>query len=343
MSRFQVYTEAAGGGDRVYLGSVGSVQALRYSTDVHGDLDATWQMRLDPRVDHRALHPGRTVGIPLGASTWQGTLGNPGRGDVWQFNAFGLSWSAKTYDAIAPTTGNALKLDEVVDAAISRGWNVTRPAALPALTAGQQGSGIGKVADSFNTVCDAKNQLWQITRARQVTAITRPTNTAYLLMANDTAGGRTVGGFVTDVHVTYTDSNSYAATTILRSSASRPYGRFEDPLDITDLGPITATQAQAHGDNWLAKQGARLQFTGAFSIASGQLLNPGGAAVDLGTVQALDGAVRVMLTDPDTAAGELALGAITLPVGETDYDVDSDTLSITPLDISRTGLAAVFA
>lgn len=343
MSRFAVYSDAPAGGDRVYLDELGIVQALRFSTDMHGDLAASWQMQLDPRTDHRALQPGRMVGIPIGASAWRGTLGNPARGDVWQFTAFGASWMAKNYNAIAPTTGNALKLDEVVDAAIARGLPWTRPSALPALAAGSEGSGTGSLADALNTVCDAKGQYWTVNRAGQITAAARPTTVAYILAANDTAGGRTVGGFVTDVHVTYQDSTTWAATTILRSVTSRPYGRFEDRLDITHRGPIAAAQAQEAGDNWLAKRGPRLAFTGAFTVASRQLLSPGGTPVDLATVQALDGVVRVLLTDPDSAAGELATGAVNLPVGETDYDVDADTLTLTPLDITRTGLSAVFA
>ena len=59
-------------------------------------------------------------------------------------------------------------------------------------------------------------------------------------------------------------------------------------------------------------------------------------------MQASDGLIRVMLTDPDTAAGELSTGPVSLPVSETDYDVDSGVLTVTPLDTTPVGLAAVF-
>ena len=345
MSRLAVFTATPDGADRVYLGVIGNVQGLRFSTSVNGDLAAAWQMQLDPQTDHRALAPGRAVRAPFGADKgWSGILGNPRRGDVWQFNAQGAPWLANNYTAMdsGGANTNGLKLDHVVDAAISRGLPWSRPAALPALTDGTQQDGTARLADVLNTVCDAKGQLWNVSRDGKITAAARPSVATYLLQATDTAGGRTVLGFVTDVHVTYWDSTSWTVTTLLRSASSRPYGRFEDVLDLTNLGPITATQAQNHGDNWLAKRSPRLRFTQAFTVTFGQLLTVGGTAVDLATVQAAGSAMRVLLTDPDSAAGELALGSVTVPFGETDYDVDADVLTVTPLDTTPTGLAAVF-
>lgn len=342
MSRLAVISEDQYGTGRYYLDAIGDVSGLRFSTSVNGDLAASWQMQMDPQTDHSALAPGRRIHVPVGAGKgWAGILGNPRRGDVWSFNAQGVPWEAKNYNAVA--SGNGLSLDAVVDAAIVRGLPWSRPSALPVLTDGSQQDGTSKVADVLNTVCDAKGKLWNVDRAGQVTAASRPTSANYLLLANDTAGGRTVIGFVTDVHITYWDSTSWATTTILRSASSRPYGRFEDVLDITDLGPIAVAQAQDHGDNWLAKRAPRLRFTQAFSVAYGQLLTLGGTAVDLATVEAHGAAMRVLLTDPDTAAGELTLGSVVVPIGETDYDVDADVLTVTPLDTTPTGITAVFS
>lgn len=342
VSRVAVFTEAPGGGDRCHLDVIGVVGGLRYSTSINGDLTASWQMQLDPKTNHRALAPGRTVRLPYGAAKgWRGVLGNPRRGDVWEFNAQGFPWLAKNRLAVSSGSGNGLDLDDVVDEAISRGLPWTRTASLPALAAGTQQDGTQSLSDSLTTVCDAKGKLWTVDRDGNVTAAVRPTNVAYILQANDTAGGRTVIGFATDVFVTYWDIDTWGVATVLRSVTSRPYGDFEDVLDITDLGPITETQAQEHGDNWLAKRAPRLRFTQAFAATHGQLLSPGGTPVDLATVQAHDGLVKVLLTDPDSAAGELSLGAVRVPMGETDYDVDADVLSITPLDSTPTGLRAL--
>jgi hypothetical protein len=341
VSRFSVATEANAGGDRIYLDDIGLVSALRYSTSVNGDLTASWQMYLDPRATHRALAPGRRVRVPLGSESWRGIMVNAERGDVWDCTATGWPALADSYTALAATTDNGLKLDEVVDAAIARGLPWTRPSALPALTAGLQESGFGTITEALNTVCDAKARLWVVGRDGAVTTTAIPTTVAYILQANDTAGGRSPGEFVTDVQVTYFSSSTYAPTTITRSATTRPYGRFEATLDITDLGPIALAQAQERGDSFLAQHGARLQFARPFTVAAGQLLNVGGQPVDLGTVEAKDGLVRVMLTDPDTAAGELSYTATNIALAETDYDVDADVITLTPFDRSASGF--VFA
>jgi hypothetical protein len=337
-----VATEDPTGGNRIWLDSFGIVQGLRFSTNVHGDLAASWQMQFDPRANHIALQPGRRVLIPSGAGYWQGELNNPHRGDVWEFTVNGSADLATHYTAVASTSGNAWNLDEVVDEAIARGLQWTRPSALPT-TEGNQGSGSGSVADVLDAVCDAENYLWRVSRGGALTAISRPSTTvAYLLLASDTGGGRSVQGFVTDVHVIYKDAADYAVKTVTRSVSARPYGRRELPLDVTSRGPISTARANSIGDNYLAKRGPRLDFTQAFTVAPGQLLTPGGTPVDNSIVEANDGAVKLLLTDPDTAAGELTYQAPTINMGETDYDEDSGILTVTPLEVDRTGLAAVF-
>lgn len=341
MSRLAVYSEANSGGDRIYLDTVGILSGLRYSTAFPGgDATAQWQMFFDARTTHRALGSNRRITIPIGTTTgWSGYLDNPQRGNPWQFTATGRMIDAKNYQADAPTTGNALALNEVVDAAISRGVGWTRPSSLPSVTNAQNQTGSITLNDALTQVAQAVGQYWSLSRTLAVTMAALPATLSYVLMASDTAGGRTLDDYVTDVYVTYLDWQSYAPTTILRSATSRPFGRVEAVLDITNLNAIPLAQAQAAGDAYLATNSARLRFLGAFTVTPGQLLNPGGAAVDLATVQA-GSVVRILLTDPDTAAGELALGAVQLVVGQTDYDVDSDTLTLTPLDVAQTGLGA---
>lgn len=338
MSRLAIYSEANTGGDRVYLDTLGIVSSLSFDTSFPGgDLAAQWQIAaLNPRMTHRALAPGRRIGIPIGTTTaWLGKLQQPQRGDVWNCTAVGRIDDAKRYMSFAPTTGNALALNETVDNAITRGLGWTRPATLSTISNATD-TGTITLDDALGQVSDALNQYWQLSRSLALTMSALPSTLTYLLVASDTAGGRTLEDYVTDVYVTYLDWDSYAPTTILRSATSRPFGRVETTLDITNLNEIPLAQAQAAGDAYLAKNGARLRFLGAFTVTRGQLLNPGGVAVDLATVQA-GSVIRVLLTDPDTAAGEVALGAVQLVVGQTSYDVDSDTLTVTPLDATQRG------
>jgi len=344
LSRLQVFSTAPDGTDRVCLDALGPISALRISTSINGDVGLSWQQRLDPKAHHGAFAPGRLVTVPVSLSSiWQGRMGNPQRGTVWSFTAAGRSTEPARWVALAATDNNATHLDEVVDAAIARGWTVTRPASLPTLTDGSQVSGSLKVGEALDQVTSQLNEWWTINRSGQLTAFTLPTSLSYILCAQDTAGGRTADNFVTDVIVLYTDTADFTTKSLTRSNtaARAKYGRIEDIYPLTDLGPITTTQAQAAGDNFLSVHAPRLKFTGAFQVAAGQLLNPGGTPVDLGIVQA-GGLVRVLLTDPDAAAGETTFGGpVQIVIGQTDYDVDADVLTLTPLDTSPTGLANV--
>jgi hypothetical protein len=343
MSRLPAYSEAPGGGDRVYLDSLGPIRGLRLSTTVNGDQGASWQAALDPRLDHRALQPGRIIGVPISlAQAWQGVLDTPQRGTVWQFTATGTAALLDRWSAIDTTAaGNALNCNEIVDEAISRGLVASR-GALPSLPAGTQPSGSLTLAAALTQVTSGLNQWWNISRAKKITAAALPTALAYLLKAQDNAGGRTVDGFVTDVTVTYLNAATYRLAALQRANttARAKYGRFEQTLDLTGEGPLTTAQAQTRGDNYLTLNAPRLKFAGAFLVAHGQLLTPGGTPVDLATVQS-GTLTQVMLTDPDTAAGELALGPVQIVGGQTDYDVDADQLTLTPLDYSPQGLAAL--
>ena len=348
MSFYAVYTEAPTGGDRVYLDTLGILQALRWTTVVKGDWAATWQMILDRGYQHRALQPGRRVGIPISpGNTWTGTLKAPQRGTVWQFSAIGLAQQVYNYDAIAATSGNALAPNEIVDAAITRGLPATRPSSLPSLTAGLQASGSISVGAALDQVCQQLNRVWNIARnTGAITTAALPTTLTHVLQASDNAGGRTLDGYVTNVSVLYRDATTYLAATVQRenTAARIKYGRIEgQPLDLTPQGPMTLAQAQTAGDNYLAQNAPRPKFAGTFSVVRGQLLNPGGGVVDPATLQPYGALVRVLLTDPDTSAGETVTGPLQTAVGQVDYDADSSTLTLTPFDYSPQGLAALIA
>lgn len=344
MSRLQVFSSEPDGTDRTCLDALGPISALRISTSVKGDVGLTWQQPLDPKMDHTALRPGRLITVPVSlTSQWQGRMAAPQRGQVWNFSADGKSNDPTRWVALAATDNNATNLNEVVDAAITRGWRVTRPASLPSLTDGSQVSGSLTVGEALDQVTGQLNEWWTVNRQGQLVAFTLPTILTYVLCAADTAGGRTTTEFVTDVIVLYTDLADFTMKTLTRSNtaARAKYDRTEAIYDITSIGPVTTTQAQAAGDNYLSVHGVRLKFTGSFTVAPGQLLNPGGTPVDLGTVEAR-ALTRVILTDPDTAAGETTTtGPLQIVTGQTDYDVDADVLTLTPLDTSPTGLANV--
>lgn len=345
MSRLAVYSDAVGGGDRFWLDSLGIINGLSYArTNPGGALTATWQMVLDPRLQHRAWQPGRQIGIACGVATvWEGNLDNPSRGTVWTMNAIGSpSSDSQRFLAIAPTTENALNLDEVIDAAITRGLGWSRASTLPSMpaTAAAVQSGTVYLDEALQQVLGSQSALtyWTVSDGKVVSAATAPTSPTYLLLATGVGGGRTLDQFVTDVVVTYQSATGQLSTTTV-SSSSRPFGRFEYPLDITALGQIPTSQATAAGQNYLALNGARAKFTDTLTVTHGQLITLGGQPVDLATFEP-GPLINVLVTDPDSA-GEVALEfPVPMLVGYTSYDVDSDVLQIGSVDYSSDSLAS---
>lgn len=348
MSRLAVYSDQPGGGDRFWLDSLGTIYGLSYDRSYPGGAEtATWQMILDPRMQHRAWAPGRQIGIVCGVKTiWTGLLDNPTRGTVWTMNAIGSASSdSQRMLAIAPTSGNALNLDEVIDAAIARtpdGLPWIRSSTLPSLgaTAAAIPSGTEYIDDILETVMAGQNTptYWTLSDGLVVSAAAAPTVPTYILLATGVGGGRTLDGFVTDVVVTYQSATGQLSTVTV-SASSRPFGRFEVPLDITSLGLIPSTQATAAGQSYLAINGARAKFTDLFTVTAGQLITIGGQAVDLATFEP-GVLVNVLVTDPD-AAGEVALESpVPMIVGYTTYDVDSGVLGVGSVDYSSDSLAS---
>lgn len=344
MSRTPIYTEAVGGGDRIWLDQLGIVAGVAYDTTFPGgDAQASWQITLDPAFQHRALRYGRQVGICLGASVvWHGYLDNPQRGTAWAMTAFGNAVLGKQYAAIAATSGNALNLNEVVDAAIARGLPWTRAGSLPTMANGYAPSGSLMIADALDQVADAQSteSYWPLDTLGVLAASwAAPTTPSYILYASGPGGGRNLAGFATDAYVIY-QSATGVITTDLRSAASRPYGRFEAVTDQTGLGLIPSSQADTLGDGYLARNAPRAKFTSDFTVAPGQLVTMGGQPVDLATVRA-GFLANVVFTDPDSA-GEVALGAVPQVLfGAARYDVDADTLTLTPVYAAQDNLQAL--
>lgn len=345
MSRCCVYSEQVGGGDRFWLDELGLISGLSFNQSYPGgDETATWQMVLDMRAQHRAWAPGRQIGITAGTSTvWAGLLDNPTRDTVWTMNAIGsASADSQRFLAIAPTSGNALNLDEVITAAQSRGLAWTAPSLLPSTPAsgGSVPSGSIYIDDALAQVMAAQSTetFWSLSDGKVLTAGAAPTVPTYILLATGVGGGRTLDGFVTDVIVTYQSATGQLSTTTV-SAASRPFGVFEVPLDITSLGLIPTSQATAAGNAFLALNGARAKYTDPFVVTAGQLITTGGQPID-GAIFSPGNLLNVIVTDPDSA-GEVALsGPVPMIAGYTSFDVDSNVLTVGSIDYSSDSLAA---
>ncbi len=131
------------------------------------------------------------------------------------------------------------------------------------------------------------------------------------------------------------------ATTFVDSPASvAKHGRMEYYLDISNAGPLTTSAAQQIGLNVLSKY-IRANFTNAFTVMPGQLINPGGVPVDLGCNWA--GYVVTVQGVNAAQGGEVGLAPLTFITGQYAFDDDTQTAQITPFQNVRHDISSVIA
>lgn len=116
------------------------------------------------------------------------------------------------------------------------------------------------------------------------------------------------------------------------------YGRVEYYLDLTNGGALSHTQAVSMGRNILNKY-IRVNFTSAFSVQPGQLLNSGGQPVDLACDWS--GKVCSIVAHGIPFGGESQFGALTFFVGTYQYDDNSQTATVTPYQNAGTDISTV--
>lgn len=317
-----------------WLDNLAVVDSLHLVKGQSGPRTANWNLEVDANFDHPALNVGRWIFAICGAKIeWAGRLLEPGRGNPWTCTADGFAEEAVKFDAYAPTSGNALNLNEVIDAAFTRGLHGTRPSSLPSLTDASLASGAATLNDALSIVATNTGQAWKVSSEGAWTMAAVPTAPTNLLIATDPAGGRTGEDFYTTAVCQYLDEVTRALTTIVVTNAAAvaKAGANETQLDLTDQSYISATNATNQATAYLQTVAPRTKYTGTFNVTGGQVLNMGGVPIDLATLSG-NAMLRVMQVNPDIA-NELDLSVPTdLLLDSIDYDVDADAALITPLD-----------
>lgn len=345
-SRALIYTEVpAGGSDRQWLDRItpgpAVVTGIKWSTQYPGgDISFSAALNAQPNLVHHGLTAGRRVTILGGCAVrWQGVLDEPRRGNPWQLSGTGLAALAKQYGSVGNTAvGSAIALNTIVDNAIARGLPWTRPAALP--SAGASTASGQTVDGAFAEVSKANGQFWSLSVLGAVTMAAPPTTPMYLL-ATTQALNPTMVGYATQVVVAFNNSSgpNIDQRTVTDATAIAAFGKREALLDLTGNGTMSATAATAYGTTWLTQNKPQLRYTNPILVQPKQLTVPGGGPVDLMTVRA---GCLVTVTDVDpTHENQLAAGPLSFLVGQTDYDADAHTLTLTPLGVQGTDFVSV--
>lgn len=216
MSHPLVWTSApdAGSSDRVYLDLFGAVSGLRYGHAYPGGCKAlSCQLSVPPEFSHRALTPGRDVGVTVGAEdTWLGTLNAPTVSDDGrrQITADGDSAAIARFVALGLGTHNALNPNEVIDAARLSGRHsrFRRVDTFPVPDGQRADDAAFMMDEALTQSANAAGKRWRVDLDRVVRMYPYDGDGQRLLLRARQDIGRTLDGFVTRLDAAFIDAET---------------------------------------------------------------------------------------------------------------------------------------
>jgi hypothetical protein len=357
MSRGQVRTMRQDGTGQSYLGTLGPVTGLSYDFTVPGGCNSlTCSLGLPPVRRTQAMDPGRITEVVLGGDVvWDGILDEPEPGDGgWTITAHGSGTWGSEFATLYSGKWQDSVPDAAVNNAVNRGlaWLPAGEGHPAGIFLGQpQDPGSVQIDDMLNQITSQGGLTWQIKlgpsgRDLQIFGVTATPNR--LLVCTDPAA-RTLGGDVNAVCIRYQatpdlqNNPAIFRTVFATDDASiAKHGRMETYVDISDAGPMLASDAQQVG-TYVLQRYQRAQFAGPFTVTHGQLLTLGGQPADLGVFYTGDPmACRLILSDQGWG-GEVTQQQVSFLVGAYAYDDDTDTATVTPFGTMRHDFAALLA
>lgn len=317
----------------VWLSSLGPWGELKVEDRWPG---GCWEVSctLDPKLAHR--HPSVAVRAPLlvtvGGVRWRGetTQADPETGEIIAQGLYRQGDSAPALNAAGMTTTVP---DSAIDRAISSGWvDWKRPATLSAAAysssdaAGDATAQINSLGALLDEWAAGAGKRWGVDEQGVVYAAADPTATTHFVI-NTTVPVQAAQRAAATVIARWQDASGNYTTT------ERGNGRPVILVDLTQAGPLTATQAVARCDKILAATAGTATY-GGFTLTREQIVG----APHLSTVRA---GQRIALVDQATP--DLSGLAPSLVLGGTVWDVAAGTVECTPVDAPDLDLGAILA
>lgn len=307
----QVAVAPPGSSRWVYLGSIGTVTALKYSYTCPGGADSmTCTVMVPASYRNQAFSPGWQVKIVRGGhEIWHGKLDEPQpSAQGWNLAAIGNGMRGADFLAIYTDTWPAGQPDESINNAIGRGLPWVNPGVgTPAGAWLGQGvdSGASNITALLTLLTTRGALTWYVNSqpggviGDDLSVFPLPT-VANRLLISTTPVPRTLGGDINTIYIRYqitADNTSastsaaapatYGTTSVQNAQSVAMHGVIETFIDISDVGVQTAAQAQAMG-NAVLQIYVRASFAGPFVGHYGDLMNLGGTPVDPGDGSGLD-------------------------------------------------------
>lgn len=325
-------------------GNLGIVSDLRHEiTWPGGDDVATWTLDAPPVLSNPAVVEGTRVAIyQAGGVVWRGYLLTPERGYPWKMSATGLAaagaWKrAQTGTLVTPqddrvNPANSIDLAQQHDDAA---WLWRRR---PGSTDATRNIVDDQVDSTSLTLLEALERTdrptyWTVSSDGLVSWQPPPVSPTHVLHARELPA-RNAENLATEVFIRYNEI--YGGTVIpwLQRVAPPEYDqrgpRRQDSLDLRNEPAMTAAQAEARATAYLddLRRAGAYTWSGPLTAAPGDLVTPGGTAVDLSTVRP---PMRVRVVPPADDVASLAhAGQLDVLVERYVYDWDTGVASLTP-------------
>jgi hypothetical protein len=351
MSHVSVSTHVRGTGrvsDETWLGTIGTISGLRYSwNEPGGPATLSCTLACDPRIRHAALSPGRVITAWAGgAEMWRGFLDTAEPQDGgFSISATGIGSAGNNARAYAPT-GNGYLTDIEVADGINRGvlpWKAAPPIGQPngyprAWGFAERGS--VTITDSVEWRAIWNSGRWTIDANGQLLFPPPLTSPTRMLLVGNTGGGRTLEDYANVLVAKYqvaVNVNAITSNGDQRSIAR--HGRREEYVDYSSIGIATETDVRAALAATLARFGYRARWTGSFACTRGMVrVMQGGAEEPCAVRPGHRYLLQVIAPDQN---GEIDPSDLSFVAGETSYEADSDTVTITPQESARRSLQDV--
>jgi hypothetical protein len=367
----QVAVAPPGSTNWQWIGTLGQVTALTYSFVCPGGCDKMSMTVMVPASYRTQLfYSGWQVRITRGGhQVWDGKIDqaqySPGQG--WSLTAVGTGNRGTDFtDFYAPgDLWPVSEPDEIINRAIGRGLPWVNPGlnSSPYFSQFWLGQatdpGSSTVTAFLNLICTRGGLVWYVNsqpggiyNGDDLSVFPLPTVPNRLLVCT-TPVPRSLGGYTNSLIIRYCSvaDNSTASPPVAASfdvvnainqQSVAAHGTLEQYLDLSDVGQLSSSAAQAVGNSILQTYVAA-SYAGPFTVSYGQLLNMGGQSVDLGADQA--GTVAKLVLTDDAYGGSPAPNIpVSFLVGSYSYDDFTQTAQIAPyqsLDESLSGLLSM--
>lgn len=337
----------------VTLHGLGKVGDLKFSTNEHGSLSASWAMILPVGANSPCLRQGVRVEIYAGTwCVWAGVMAEPDRRNG-TYTADGLHRLLERYLSLNTSTTTTTVVDTAIDQAIVRGLPLSRPASISATALSTQSETEAQpntLAALLDQWAENSGRYWRVTNAGQIVAYDLPTTVRWavqpgvagLASADDDYASTFFVRYVTSAAGTPPEPTGWSVTSATSPASATRWGVREAYEDVTDLGVINSTAAGQVASAILNAGKARPAYTEGLELFDYQLTTPGGTTPALWQVEA--GTQRVRQHGVRDSDGSIAIGgAAEWVIGTTEYTAGSNSISLAPMGLLARTTAAVAA